>query len=131
MRRPITLGLCAFLLATGAALCWPQKTLMYPTSREAAERAAAAYLTANSDVEPTSYEFNAPAIVYLLNGQSYVAMCGMVDVRRESTRRMAIVMFDPDDRDRVSSGSMNVDDLTEVLCGRIYRIANANGTLMP
>ena len=131
MRRPITLGLCAFLLATGAALCWPQKTLMYPTSREAAERAAAAYLRANSDVEPTSYEFNAPAIVYVLNGQSHVAMCGMVDVRRESTRRMAIVMFDPDDRDRVSSGSMNVDDLTEVLCGRIYRIANANGTLMP
>ena len=131
MRRPITLGLCAFFLATGAALCWPQKALMYPTSREAAERAAAAYLKANSDVEPTSFEFNAPAIVHLTGGNSHVAMCGMVDVRRESTRRMAIVMFDPNNRDRVSSGSLNVDDLTEALCGRIYRIANVNGTLMP
>ena len=131
MKRPITIGLCVFFLATGAALCWPQKTLMYPTSREAAERAAAAYLRANSDVEPTSYEFNAPAIVYVLNGQSHVAMCGMVDVRRESARRIAIVMFDPNDRDRIAGGSLNVDDITEGICSSIYYRANVNGTLMP
>ena len=78
MRRSITIGLCAFFLATGVALCWPTSEVQFPTSREVAERAASAWLTAHSDIHPISYEFNAPAIVHLPDGVSRVMMCGMV-----------------------------------------------------
>ena len=52
-------------------------------------------------------------------------------VLKESIKRIAIVEFDPKDRDRIASGSMSIDGITEGICGVIYARANQAGAQMP
>ena len=135
MRRPITLGLCAFLLATGAALCWPQQEVRFPTSLSAAEVAAAVWLDANTLPRPLSYEFNRPVLIPAAPPPSEfgprVVMCGMARIANERPRRRVIVYFDPSARDAVVGGWTEAHDLLEAMCDRAYHIGTVRNTLMP
>ena len=103
----------------------------FPSSREAAERSAVAWLDSHNSPHPTTYDFDSPVMVIGENKEKIVLMCGMAMLPGSNVKQATIVRFDPSSRDVVVSGSIDDTGTAEHLCIDIYFRSNRPGAQMP